>query len=188
MFGGPIGPDAAFGAPDGEVACGGGWFAVADVLGDRGIFWALRWCGRRGLGVRRGDASTVTGGSVAEFVEETGIATGDSGIAAGAGLAASGSDCADASAGINPDISASPRHRFDTPQPPYRQEAKHQAWNPRWSWSDSQPRCKHFAHRTLIGRWSRIPSMMSMTIHHTWYDERPKNAAHHHYARRRPDG
>jgi hypothetical protein len=123
MFGGPTEPDPAFGVPDGEVACCVDRFAVAGILEDREIFWLLRWCGRRGLGVRRGEASTVTGGNVAEFAEESAIATG---------LAASGSDgawstCADASAGMNPDISASPRHPFDTPQPPYRQEAKHQA-------------------------------------------------------------
>jgi hypothetical protein len=114
MLGGPTGPDPAFGAPDGEVACRGDRFAVAGVLGDRAIFWLLRWCGRRGLGVRCGDASTVTGGSVAEFADDT---------ATGTGVPASGGDCAwsacaDASAGINPDISASPRHLFDTPQPP----------------------------------------------------------------------
>jgi hypothetical protein len=126
MFGGPTGPDPAFGVPDGEVACRVERFAVAGVLEDSGIFWVLRWCGRRGFGVRRGDASTVTGGNkVAEFAE-------DSGIAAGTGPAASGSNCArstcaDASARMNPDIGASPRHPFDTPQPPYRQEAKHQA-------------------------------------------------------------
>jgi len=139
MFGGPTGPDPAFGVPDGEVACWVERFAVADVLEDRGIFWLLRWCGRRGLGVRRGDASTVTGGKVAEFAEDSGIAAGDSGIAAGdsgiatgTGPAASGCDCArstcaDANARMNPDIGASPRHPFATPQPPYRQEAKHQA-------------------------------------------------------------
>jgi hypothetical protein len=100
MFGGPTGPDPAFGAPDGEVACRGDRLAVADALGDRGIFWLLRWWGRRGLGVRCGDASTVTGGKVAEFA------------------AAAWSACADASAGMNPDISASPRHLFDTPTAP----------------------------------------------------------------------
>jgi hypothetical protein len=110
MFGGPTGPDPAFGAPDGEVACRGDRFAFADVLGDRGIVWLLRWCGRRGLGVRRGDASTVTGGNVAEF-------------ATSSGLAASGSDsarsaCADVSARMNPDIGANPRHLFDTPAAP----------------------------------------------------------------------
>jgi hypothetical protein len=116
MLGGPTGPDPAFGAPDGEVACRAGRFAVAGVLGDRGISWLLRWCGWRRLGVRRGDASTVTGGKVAEFADEAASARGT-------GVPASGWDCArsacaDASAGINPDISASPRHLFDTPQPP----------------------------------------------------------------------
>jgi hypothetical protein len=111
MFGGPTGPDPAFGAPDDEVACCVVRFAVAGVLEDRRIFWLSRWCGRRGLAVRCGDASTVTGGKVAEFA-------GDPASATGAGLAASGSACADASAGINPDISASPRHPFDTPTAP----------------------------------------------------------------------
>jgi hypothetical protein len=110
MFGGPTGPDPAFGVPDGEVACRGERCAAVGVLGDLGICWALRWRDRRGLGVRRGDASTVTGGNVAEFATSN-------------GLAASGSDCArsacaDASAEINPDISASPRHPFDTATAP----------------------------------------------------------------------
>ena len=132
MLGGPTGPDPAFAVPDGEVACVFDRVAVAGVRGDCGIFWLLRWRGRRGFTVRRGDASTVTGGNVAEFAADSGIAAGDCEIAKGTAPAASGSDCArsadaDASANINPDIGASPRHLFDTPQPPYRQEAKHQA-------------------------------------------------------------
>jgi hypothetical protein len=114
MFGGLTLPDPAFGAPDGEVACRAGRFAVANVLGDRGIVWLSRWCGRRGPAVRRGDASTVTGGKVAAFAEDA---------ATGTEVPASGSDCArsacaDASARVNPDIGASPRHLFDTPTAP----------------------------------------------------------------------
>jgi hypothetical protein len=117
IFGALTLPDPAFGARDDEIVCRGDWFAVADLIGDRGIFWLLRWWDRRRLGVRCGDASTVTGGKVAAFAE---------GAAGGSEIATAWSGCADASAGINPDNSASSRHLFDTPQPP-QQEAKHQA-------------------------------------------------------------
>jgi hypothetical protein len=109
MFGGLTLPDPAFGVPDDEMACCVVRFAVANVLGDRGIVWLSRWCGRRGPAVRRGDASTVTGGKVAAFAEDAGIAAGSSEVAT------AWSACADASAGINPDNSASLRHLFDTP-------------------------------------------------------------------------
>jgi hypothetical protein len=69
---------------------------------------------------------------------------------------------------------------------PYRQEAKHQT-RIRNGRGQIHNRGVSISRIVLLSANGDM-GMMSMTIHHTLYDERPKNAAHHHYARRRSDG